>query len=1743
MSSSLSYEEGHPSHSETDLLQRQSFAASHQLPGYAPTPQPTGMHSSAATELFATGPLPSTGTLPPSLSAYQHPTTFSNRNFATTSPLVLQDSTFNTTSNGILSHHDPLLQIKTSQGTVPTALAFERLGSSVLSNSIPPQSSTYRSAQESAPHLLQPQFSLLPSALGGAQQTPQAYSSTLFTSSTASIERALLRECSVIKHHQRPSGTQSIQAQLTGSQHSLHSYLSNSSVVNFQETTRQSLSCSPIGDSTQVSNGGLQQKTSQVSVELAQSYSSAIPSSGYPPSTTKVKSCSTEQPLTSTKTPKPQSIIPPVQTLSYSKPLHNQSSVISGQAQIYSTAQLPSLLSVSQSQNYGLVQPHNVPSIVHSQVYRSSKVEKLPPLYKTLTFSGSSQTITPENQTLSYSSNQQEVLSSVTNENYPAQTRDLSSVSQSQSYSSGHSQGLSPVSQTQVSYSSQSQVLSVVSPSESYASGESLTLTAPSLSYSSASRAQNLPDSSPTQNYISMHSSQNVQTQESSSPQSQKFLPGVQSSSFTSSTHCQTLQNNITSPDPKSYAERKLDSDVYTSSKQEDGFPMQELQVLQPQASLESSTQRLSDGEINAQESTYKVSKADDRYSQSVIRSNSRLEDQVIGVALQASKKEESVVSSVTQLNQQIGQVSNAATLDLKNATNLIQTPQIRLNTKDLKQQHPLVLKVHESKVQEQHNQIINASSQIQIPNHALGHGHQASLPNTQVLLDSACDLQILQQSILQAGLGQVKASLQAQRVQSPQQIVHPFLQMEGHVIQSNGDHSQQQLHPQNSEVMKMDLSESSKPLQQHLTTKGHFSETNQHDSKNQFVSLGSMCFPEAVLLSDERNILSNVDDILAATAAACGVTPSEFSKSTSNETMQAVEDGDSKSHFQQSLDVRHVTSDFNSMTATVGKPQNINDTSLSGNQVTVNLSPVPALQTKMTLDQQHIETPGQNIPTKVTSAAVGPSHEVQEQSSGPFKKQSATNLESEEDSEIPVDSTLNNNRNQEFVSSSRSISGESATSESEFTLGGEDSGVSMNPARSALALLAMAQSGDAVSVKIEEENQDLMHFNLQKKRTKGKGQVKEEDNSNQKQLKRPAQGKRQNPRGTDIYLPYTPPSSESCHDGYQHQEKMRQKIKEVEEKQPEVKTGFIASFLDFLKSGPKQQFSTLAVRMPNRTRRPGTQMVRTFCPPPLPKPSSTTPTPSVSETGGNSPSDKVDNELKNLEHLSSFSSDEDDPGCSQDAYKSISTPLTTLDATSDKKKKTEALQVATTSPTANTTGTATTSSTTVGAVKQEPLHSTSYAVNILENISSSESSKPTELDGLPSDQFAKGQDTVAIEGCTDEENTESGGEGQYRERDEFVVKIEDIETFKEALKTGKEPPAIWKVQKALLQKFVPEIRDGQREFAATNSYLGYFGDAKSKYKRIYVKFIENANKKEYVRVCSKKPRNKPSQAIRTVQAKPSSSSKASDPPASKTTTTKTPSVKPKVKQLKVKAEPPPKKRKKWKEEFSSSQSDSSPEIHTSSSDDEEFDPPAPFVTRFLNTRAMKETFKSYMELLVSIALDPDTMQALEKSNDELLLPHMKKIDGMLNDNRKRLLLNLHLDQSFKNALESFPELTIITRDSKAKSGGTAISKIKMNGKAYNKKTLRTSKTTAKSAQEFAVDPEKIQLYSLYHSLHHYKYHVYLICKDEISSVQKKNEDLGQEEIVQLCMKNVKWVEDLFEKFGELLNHVQQKCS
>ncbi|XP_022609431.1 proline-rich protein 12 [Seriola dumerili] len=459
----------------------------------------------------------------------------------------------------------------------------------------------------------------------------------------------------------------------------------------------------------------------------------------------------------------------------------------------------------------------------------------------------------------------------------------------------------------------------------------------------------------------------------------------------------------------------------------------------------------------------------------------------------------------------------------------------------------------------------------------------------------------------------------------------------------------------------------------------------------------------------------------------------------------------------------------------------------------------------------------------------------------------------------------------------------------------------------------------------------------------------------------------------------------------------------------------------------------------------------------------------------------------------------------------------------------------------------------------------------------------------LTSLHLAKKQADAAIAGESEEEDSESGGEGIFRERDEFVVRTEDIGTLKMALQTGREPPPIWRVQKALLQKFSPEIKDGQRQFCATSNYLGYFGDAKMRYQRLYVKFLENVNKKDYVRVCSRKPWHRAGLTLRR-QSLPKQlpTIHSQTPPRvdrddkerqrerelkeqrerehrekeereqkekerlereqrerdrkerereererrgdtvefARLKEEKRMEHQSRAKTSKDKAEPPPKKRKKWLKEVpsSSSESDSSPPS------DEEVQPlcvSGP-VRGGVNSRAMREMFRSYVEMLVSTALDPDMIQALEDTDDELYLPPMRKIDSLLSEQKKRLLRRVNMSAQHQEALHIFPKMTADPLDSGAV-------KVHLGGEGYNRKTLSRVKRSIPKQQDLKISIETCRIYSLYHSLHHYKYHTFLHCKKETDSIEQAAEDPGQEEVVQQCMANQGWLESLFNSFMELL--------
>ncbi|XP_029353540.1 glutamine and serine-rich protein 1 isoform X2 [Echeneis naucrates] len=1590
---------------ETRSLQAGPVSAS-LLPSFRPPSWPAGTNCSS-TELYLTGALPSTATFPSpaALSTYQHTGAYPSRSYTTNPSLTLQEPAFSTSANGLFAHHDPLLHLKSSQTVLPSALTFNHLSAPPLGSPLPVQSSTYRSAQESAPHLLQPQFSLLSSTLPASHSATQLYGATVFS---GSIEKALQRECSVIKHHQRPSSTTTAPEQLPNTEHPVPEYFGSGSEADVsyqQDPSRQtpgSCSSSTGVDSSQGVNGALQPKTDSVT----QAYSSS--------SATKTKECSAKVALDPAGGEKThghnQNLTEPEQ---YSSPGQNQNSVIANQQSV----QLPSLMSNNLSQTY--ITPHTQsqpPSITSA---------KLSSIYKSLpSLSSQSGNVTTISQTLVNTSSpglnqEQEV-------RYGAQVQGLCQGNLSESYPTSHSQGAS-----NVTFASQSQGQASVTQSHSYATGQSLNQSLSSPYPLTCVRS--LPASNSTQDYTLMQPPVGGKPHDTLSQQQAQPHKYVLSATLpTYSSTNQILQNNVRSSiqDIKpTYGKQKLEE-----------LPIQDLEALQ-QATMEGSA---ADNNMSSPNVIYVVSKMDDHHkTQSVIRSNSRSDDQLMGLShTHTAQGKDERIGSLSQQHIHLSTTDGQDTANTKTTNSSIVSSLVPLSSEQLKQ-HPLQLKSSEPHQQDHqnHNQ---SQSQTQT-----AHTQFITVPGSQVLLEPN-QMILLEQPIVHHAQNPSKL-VSVQSIQPSQGLgpVHvQYLQMDQELLGLTVSET----HTQQGAVVSGQTSGCPG------SSKHHYSQSTiqqSNDAKNHF-ALNSICFTDSMLLGDDRNILSNVDDILAATVAACGVTPQDFVKATSSaEAEMAVmaSSADSKGHYQ-TVDVRHMSPNFSS-----------------------------AQQPIITNTNSHTLTMTLN------------------------GAQMATDIQGQ---------SVHQNSSSEL-----STNGDGGSSDNDYHLAGQvydPSGIHSSV------------KGNAKCIKTEEglvECQGGEDFPKKKARSKSLTKLGgEEDSGQARAAKRSGQAKRQNSRGSDISLLSGP---HSVYDGCPQQERIRQKIREVEEKQPEVKTGFIGSFLDFIKSGPKQQHTASPTRTISRPRKQCVSSKPLPCTLPSFSPKlQTLPGPLIlpESQGVSSQQKRLNEDLQNnLETLPSFSSDEEENiGKNQALRNSISSALSALDESSDRKTRTDTQspgsvmkpdQVPTVPHTVNET-------------RLPPVSTSPQTPNtITRETAFAAKDDPKEL---PQGQLAVQLMSVAIEGLTDEELSDSGGEGMYRERDEFVVRNEDIENLKETMRAGSEPPAIWKVQKALLQKFVPELRDGKRVFSATNSYLGYFGDAKTMYQRVYVKFLDTVNKREYVRVCSRKPRCKPINSLRGVQVKTLLGLTANPSSVSQT-------LKPRPKQLKPRAEPPPKKRRKWKEEFSPADSGSSAE---EGREDDELNHPMPFASRLLNTRTMKETFRSFIELLISIALDEDVMTALERANDELLLPHMKRMDGMITDNRKRLLHKLHIGQVLKTALDSFPEISVVTE--LKKDGETPAFKVRLSGRTYNKKTMKPNKMPNKLPQEYTVDQQKTQWFSLYHSLQHYKYHTYLMCKDEIASQRGQIGDLGQEETVQKCLQNGAWVEGLFDRFGELISQVQQAC-
>lgn len=1073
-----------------------------------------------------TGALPSTATFPsPStLSSYQHTGAYPPRSYATNPSLALPDPAFSTSTNGLFPHHDPLLHLKPSQAVLPTALAFNHLSSSsTLGAALPVQSSTYRSAQESAPHLLQPQFSLLSSTLPAAHGGTHPYGAAVFS---GSIERALQRECSVIKHHQRPSASIAASEQLPSSEQPLHGYFSPGGQVDVsyhQDPSRQNAaSCGSSAGTAGSSQGAChapQPKTDSV----------VCPPASLPDG----KSCPAElAPLPATA--EEQASGSPER---YPSAGQKQNSVIANQQ----SAQLSSLMTSSVSQSY-------ITPCTQSATSRAA-ADRLPPLYKAMTsLSSQPGSVAAATQTL-YSSSSG--LSHEQELQYSAEAQSLCQATLSETYSVSHPQGPSSVS-----FTSQSEGSAPASQHHSYTAGQPLNQALDSSYPTTCVHSQPV-----AQNYALTQASiagkaNNAPSQLQS--QQQKFVLAPPLPAYTSAT--QALQNNA----KPSYGKQKVEE-----------HPMQEMDA-QKHASVADSNG------MSAHKVIFVVSKVDEQpKAPSVIRSNSRSDEPFMALAHENVQqfKSERMVPVGQQPFHLSGTNGQNAPADIANSN-------VSLSPGQLKQQHPLQLKSPEP--HQPRSQASSANSQF------------ITVPSAQVLLDHN-QMILVQQPLVHSGQNSSKAAAAAATTQGIQPVqdlgsVHvQYLTMDRELLGPSVGVTHSQQGTMVSEPNSV-CADSSK-----LDTYSHSTNQQPENAKNHF-SLNSICFPDSMLLADDRSILSNVDDILAATVAACGVAPQDFVKAASTaEAEMAIMASpvDSKAHFQ-TVDIRHMSPSFSPAQNPIMSNTNSHSMTLNGAQ--------------MAADCHHHGNNGSELEAH----------------------------------------------------------GNGGGADDEYCLAGR---VSYEPSH-----LHNRIKGNAKCVKSEDgfaECQDGDDFPKKKVRYKPQTKGPEEDSRQAKAAKRCGPAKRQNTKGSDASSPTPPPST---YDGCLQQERIRQKIREVEEKQPEVKTGFIGSFLDFIKSGPKHQYPPGPARTFSRQKKP----CSSSRPAPLALPTPPPRVQTLAEPSGphqhpqqplvvSAQQKRLEEDLqKNLETLPSFSSDEEEnTGKNQALRNSISSALSALDESADRKVKT----------------------------------------------------------------------------------------------------------------------------------------------------------------------------------------------------------------------------------------------------------------------------------------------------------------------------------------------------------------------------------------------------------------------------------------------------------------------------------------
>ncbi|XP_066275760.1 proline-rich protein 12-like [Branchiostoma lanceolatum] len=194
------------------------------------------------------------------------------------------------------------------------------------------------------------------------------------------------------------------------------------------------------------------------------------------------------------------------------------------------------------------------------------------------------------------------------------------------------------------------------------------------------------------------------------------------------------------------------------------------------------------------------------------------------------------------------------------------------------------------------------------------------------------------------------------------------------------------------------------------------------------------------------------------------------------------------------------------------------------------------------------------------------------------------------------------------------------------------------------------------------------------------------------------------------------------------------------------------------------------------------------------------------------------------------------------------------------------------------------------------------------------------------------------------------------------------------------------------------------------------------------------------------------------------------------------------------------------------------------------------------------KTFRIYLQVLISYALDSSFLDDIEEESDMYFLDAIETVDTKVKEAKDRVMQNVTFDPEYKAVVEKYPYLQVVSNSNLGNqtcqaclTTRQATQTLKLHGRPYSRSTLMMERLSEKGTKMSSVCQMCGNAAQTFHQLYHLKYRLFRKCENKVMAVNRSRAVSSEEDnTVRHILSDMEWISQLHEDLENWLARAQQ---